>query len=122
MEIGDYIRTKDGIIDKVIINYNGHCNNPNCNYKHVSCEHNYYDEEDIVKSNPNIIDLIQIGDYVNGYKIVGIGEITNGLEVGTKVIDYHSEKVGGLCYFKNEDIKSIVTREQFESMEYRIGE
>ena len=46
---GMYIRTKDGLIDKVIIDYKGCCNSSNCNCKHVSCEHNYYDEEILLK-------------------------------------------------------------------------
>ena len=44
---GMYIRTKDGLIDKVIIDYKGCCNSPICNCKHVSCEHDYYNEEGI---------------------------------------------------------------------------
>ena len=68
-----YVRTKDGLIDKVIIDYKGCCNSPNCNCKHVSCKHNYYDEENIIKASYNIIDLIEVGDYVNGYKV----KITN---------------------------------------------
>lgn len=32
ISVGEYIRTKDGIIDKVIIEYNGKCNNSNCRY------------------------------------------------------------------------------------------
>ncbi len=37
IEVEEYIRTTRGEIDKVIIEYNGKCNNPNCSYKHVSC-------------------------------------------------------------------------------------
>lgn len=54
-----YVRTKDGFIDKVTIDYEGYCNSPTCNCKHVSCEHNYYDEDEIVKASHNIIDLIE---------------------------------------------------------------
>ena len=36
LEVGYFVRTKDGIIDKVIIDYNGHCVSPNCECKHRS--------------------------------------------------------------------------------------
>ena len=110
----DYIRTKDGIIDKVIIDYNGHCNSPNCNCKHVSCKYNYYDEDTIIKSSPNIIDLIEEGDYVNG------------MEVTRFCFDEDGERILNLsnCILEimNEDIKSIVTKEMFSQMEYKVGE
>lgn len=54
IEVGEYLRTKNGIIDQVIIDYNGKCNNSNCNGKHVSCKINYYDEDDIVKQRKSI--------------------------------------------------------------------
>ena len=41
IEVGDYVRIKDGIIDRVIIDYKGKCNNPDCEKKHVSCRMNY---------------------------------------------------------------------------------
>ena len=68
LNVGMYIRTKDGIIDKVIIDYNGHCASPNCECKHVSCAKNYYDEDKIVKARYNIIDLIEVGDIISFYE------------------------------------------------------
>lgn len=120
-----YVRTKDGIIDKVIIDYNVHCANPNCKYKHISCAKNYYDEDKVVKASYNIIDLIEVGDYVNGEKVIhtnckleymdddsetGVNEVTDGLEVET-----------GWIYFDYE-INSVLTKEQFKNIEYRKGE
>lgn len=128
---GMYVRTKYGIIDKVTIDYNGHCNNPNCNCKHVSCKKNYYDDEDIVKASYNIIDLIEEGDYVNGYKIDYINlncetpflrsnqpyRVDNTLysTLIEKGKDYNQP-----LHFYEEDIKSIVTKEQFDSMKYEV--
>lgn len=110
LEVGMYVRTKDGIIDKVIIDYKGKCNSPNCNCKHVSCQYNYYDEVDIINASHNIIDLIEVGDYVNGWKVLYWTD-------GTKIIDdgYASD-------LNKIKIKSIVTKEQFESMEYKLGD
>lgn len=113
---GMYVRTKDGFIDKVINDYKGCCDSPNCNCKHVSCEHNYYDEENIIKSSDNPIDLIKVGDYVNGYKVYSGGE--NHFDY---VITWDEERN---YYMKIElpsvDIKSIVTKEVFYSVKYEV--
>lgn len=112
---GMYVRTKDGYIDKVIIDYKGYCNNPNCNCKHVSCEKNYYDEEKIIKTSYNLIDLIEEGDYVNGVEVIG-KEFDNFNK------EYLQCGVGDyvICTFEVKDIKTILTKEQFESQKYIV--
>lgn len=116
LSVGMYVRTLDGIIDKVIIDYNGHCANPNCKYKHISCAKNYYDEDKVVKSSYNIIDILENKDYVNGYPIYEIIEY----EDGTKaiVIDNDNKSI----IWKKQDIKSVITHEQMEQMAYKVGE
>ena len=76
-----------------------------------------------VVASHNIIDLIEVGDYVNGYKVI----LTGIEELGHKFItldwDIHCEGLHwGKCneIENSEDIKSIVTKEQFESMEYKV--
>ena len=71
-------------------------------------------EDMIVKASYNIIDLIEVGDYVNGCKVI---DFMYSKEKKRSVI-VDSEIWG----FDAEEIKSIVTKEQFESMSYRIGE
>ena len=105
-----YVRTKDGIIDKVIIDYNGHCASPNCECKHISCAKNYYDEDKIVKASYNIIDILEVGDYVNGWKVLYWTD-------GTKIVDD-----GYATNLDKIDIKSIVTHEQMEQMAYKVGD
>ena len=65
-----------------------------------------YSELEKYKSSSNIIDLIEVGDYVNGFPII------------------HKEndilKCGLLVQFKENEIKSIVTKEQFESIKYSL--
>lgn len=119
LEVGMYIRTKDGIIDKVIIDYNGHCASPNCECKHVSCAKNYYDEDNIVKASYDIMDLIKVEDYVNGYKVS-----LKGYDYAHFVqCDYPVENGTTNHYkFYKQAIKSVVTKELFELAEYRIGE
>jgi len=78
----------------------------------------YIDKEYIIKSSPNIIDLIEVGDYVNGHLV------TKKTKDGFIWLEAYS-KDGTLHYvdFINEwgdNIKSIVTKEQFESMMYEV--
>lgn len=74
-------------------------------------------EQDVKKASHSIIDLIQVGDYVNGSEVV-FKDFNNlneeCLECG--IGDYM------VCSYEAKDIKSIVTKEQFESMSYKVGE
>lgn len=76
----------------------------------------------ILKHSKNIIDLIEVGDYVNGYEVVGIMEKLQTGEIYLQLtLDYTDLETGGnmIC---NKDIKSIVTKEMFSSVEYKVGE
>ena len=119
LEVGMFVRTKDGIIDKVIIDYEGHCNNPNCNCKHISCKYNYYDENKVIKASHNIIDLIEVGDYVNGYKVIDMQNlICFNANPGKPLLGI--EAFNDYWELVEIDIKSIVTKEQFEQMQYKV--
>lgn len=120
IKVNEFIRTKDGVIDKVIIDYKGKCNNPNCNRKHISCEKNYYNEDEIVEHSPNLIDLIEVGDYVNGSKVLDVMENMKTREVHLEMtVNYTNEELGD-CTIYNKDIKTIVTKEQFEPISYKV--
>lgn len=115
LEAGMYLKTKDGIIDKVIDDYKGCCNSPHCNCKHVSCEHNYYDEENISKASRSIIDLIEVGDYVNGLYVYSVVEENKKTSRPRAIFTEEGSVLG------NDEIESIVTKEQFASMSYKVG-
>lgn len=68
--------------------------------------------KNIIKASYNIIDILEIGDYVNGCKI-----IKNTLKDGGNIVIVQ----GGNC-FTNEEIKSVITHEQMEQMSYKIEE
>lgn len=70
-------------------------------------------KKDIIKSSPNIIDLIEVGDYVNGSYIYSVVE-ENKNTGQPRVLFTEEDGVLG-----DGDIKSIVTKEQFKDMEYR---
>ena len=73
----------------------------------------------IKKHGSNIIDLIEEGDYVNGYKVSFIAQDC------AKFVqcDYPVETGTANHYkFYKESIKSILTKEDFDAMNYVIGE
>jgi len=65
-------------------------------------------EDRVTKSSPNIIDLIEIGDYVNGYEVTSKDQF-----LGFGNHDW---------YMTNDEIKTIVTKEQMEQMSYKVGD
>lgn len=96
-----------------------------------NCLHIWLEDKDLItekyliKASYNIIDLIEVGDYVNGSRVMktnckleyidddsdtGVNEVYDGLELEN-----------GWIYFEHE-IKSIVTKEQMEHMAYKVEE
>ena len=66
----------------------------------------------------SLLDLIEVGDYVNGSEVREIHSY-NGMNF---VDTYEVQPYGWNSDIPEENIKSIVTKEQFSSMEYRLGE
>ena len=106
LEVGMYVRTQFGI-DKV---------------KDIILNGNLYEDSGLylekgkiilskkaikeLKASHNIIDLIEVGDYVNGYQVTSKDQF-----LGFGNHDW---------YMLDNEIKSIVTKEQFESMQYEV--
>lgn len=76
----------------------------------MSSFNEYVFESDITKASNDIIDLIELGDYVNGSRVMDINKQGEFVIIG-----YGME---GTIY--PNKIKSIVTKEQFERMKYEI--
>ena len=108
LEVGMYVRTKKGIrkIIKIDEDNNYYIDKTYINdfRQEIDC---ISDSCIIGKPSHNIIDLIEVGDYVNGFPVI------------------HKEndilKCGLLVQLKKNDIKSIVTKEQFKSMSYEVS-
>lgn len=128
LEVGMYVRFKDKrgntYIRKII-------DIPKDNRYasiYIDKEANYTNNlsfKNVLKASHNIIDLIEVGDYVNGSKVVDISIIGKDKEkwVWVEQMEDTDNKYGDdYVGYNNEQIKSIVTKEQFESMSYRIGE
>ena len=142
MNIGDYVRTHDGYIakcigknkDKYVLgkHYNFDGTIRDVRYQEIDSDDFLWEEElnEIEKTSPNIIDLIEVGDYVNGWRVNRVEREEDGtiLTCGT-ITSFvsRSEKDPYLTQdYKEADkickLKSIVTKEQFEQMEYKIKE
>jgi hypothetical protein len=67
-------------------------------------------EDMIIKASHNIIDLIEVGDYVNGCRVHRIANCI------TIILDNEEN----ISWVKPSDIKSIVTSQQFKAMKYKI--
>ena len=110
MKIGDYVRTKQGRIGKIsnlTVDYSSEL---------ILCEESSipFAKHQIIKSSPNIIDLIEVGDYVNGTIVTKT--VLDEIECKYIELDYTYNKRG----IREKDIKSIVTHEQFSAMEYKV--
>ena len=127
IEVGEYIRTtEDGIIGKV---KRIELDEIDKSLKWYVFDKKRYDMNIIdeiyinkpyIKSHSfNIIDLIEEGDYVNGIKIYSVRKAIGYGNAGQEGILINKNFMN--CKFiPNEDIKSIVTKEKFKSVEYEV--
>lgn len=123
-EIGEYGRTNFGrIIDKFafLTHQNGEINTN----KVILIKDNkltrdfYYFEkgEYMLKHSPNLIDIIEEGDYVNGKKVYSIGTICSTIGM-LRTINF----TDGTFITDNMQIVDVVTKELFESVSYKVEE
>lgn len=122
LEVGMYIRTKYcGICDEIAIRKIIKIDKINNNWFYIDkniCDiykdyTNKLNTVNVEKASFNIIDILEVGDYVNGYYVEDVLKTFVNVAVGSN-------------YFQSptiyeKDIKSIVTKEQFENMKYGIA-
>ena len=114
-EVGMYARTKDGYVVKITRHEHFWINNEEWDYITTDIGRDF-DIDKISKASYNIIDLIEVGDYVNGYPIYEILEYKDN----TRAIVIADDNKSIIWQESSQDIKSIVTKEQFESMSYKL--
>lgn len=109
-----YVRTKDGYISQY-----KYYNTTNAYMEKLLCiplnNGTFANIEDIVKASYSIIDILEVGDYVNGEKIDYISISKDGKK---------RPLIRDNIYFfdKYISIKSIITKEQMKQMAYKVGE
>lgn len=110
IEVNEYVRTKNGIIDKVI----------NSNFYmsiYVECEKGFYLIENIVKHSKQPIDLIQNKDILKvridkTIMFFGIDESTSDIKYKEIIKSIEN----GEC-----ELLEILTHQQFEANCYKVG-
>ena len=165
LKVGMYVRNENGISKYLGLGKDVLTNDESNQFKHYANQHlfdrNIFDvghdwgdtlsDEEFknidkyIEKEPSydVIDLIEIGDYVNGLRINSITEVdenhdvrlvwnltTYGLRINsiTEVDENHDVRLvrnlttygDNDISFSNEEIKSIVTKEQFESVKYEV--
>ena len=120
IKVGDYIRTKEGNIFKII---GGNIDDWDVDIDYSQLEHtepnwlelyryndnySFFNDENISKISYTYKNLIEVGDYVDGHEVY---KVTPSCIFTRGGINYHKEEA---------DIKSIVTKEQFERMRYEV--
>ena len=120
LEVGMYVRTKyNGIFNIQVLEA---IRDIDCDY--IEINYIRFPRNEILKASHNIIDLIETGDYVNGYMVEEVVKVPN--EEIDRVVKLATDNVFGWEYEAEElykdEIKSIVTKEQFSQMEYKVGD
>ena len=107
LEVGQFARLKSGYIVKVL----------NVKDDWIETDTKFITRtfpKDFVKASYNIIDILEVGDYVNGREVVDIFYDAND--------DVMDVCVLGSIVYDNNEVKSVITHEQMEQMAYKIGE
>ena len=121
LEVGQFVRTKDGKIGKY---FGEKAYEPNkiCIWTETTKEGikvtPIIDKNTIVKASYSIIDILEDGDYVNGEKVGYIDDCDGAMREYYYDYENASIDVGHLF----EEIKSIVTHEQMEQIAYKVEE
>ena len=124
VKVGQYVRTIDGYIAK-LVNKNDYLQTyyfdgyiwqrsyiPSNNISYNLLEKHIRED---IKPSYDIIDMIEIGDYVNGVEVIGFeydNDSKKYLQCGLG--DYV------VCTYYEEDIKTIVTKEKFKILECEV--
>lgn len=116
IEVGMWIRSPKGKIEKIsslVVQ-----DNPIFPYT-INCTARF--RSDIARASYNIIDLIEVGDYVNGYKVLAIWHDNMASEEFNDYVEVLNGKVYEVArrIYPNS-IETIVTKQQFESLMYEV--
>lgn len=126
LEVGMYVRTEKGIYKiNYFINNNYTQKFTYIDNKGVS---NILEEKEIIKASHNIIDLIEVGDVItfkednDVYKVLHIPNKKCGLKDFYLVKNYDGQTEDIFVEYNEmkKYINSIVTKEQFESVSYKL--
>ena len=115
MKKDDYAKLNTGEIVKVIGIWGNELNKKAIYYDNVYGD--WFDASAVENFAEDIIDLIEVGDYVNGMKIDDIGEIKRFEKPAQKCLWVN---IGDGIDIIDEEIKDILTKEQYMQNCYKI--
>lgn len=119
-----YYRTYSGFINKII-------SIKDYNEREYLLNGFYINKKGTIKkASYNIIDILEVRDYANGYYVSKIwekDEITHyvnetPIKRKEREIVIQAPSYGGIEILKNKNIKSVITHEQMEQMAYKVVE
>ena len=129
IEVGDYVRTNDGLIFKIFTKTKttyGFCGLTDSSNKKYSTytygKGNCIDNNikgKIVKHSKNIINLIEPGDFVNGREVKHIA-MFEGFPNYPKLIFVDEKRLIPDDTCENDEIKTILTKEQYSQNCYAV--
>lgn len=113
IKVGEYVRTYNGLIGQVV-----QITNSNNYAIRIYNGAEYVVRAVIAKHSCNIIDLIEIGDIVNGYRILNIVDLDNS---DKKVFTICKSDFKDICrVWSEEDIETILTHELYNANCYKV--
>ena len=114
LEVGMYVRHKTLLSSKYV-----KINKIKEIEEKENCLHIWLEDKDLIiekyliKASYNIIDILEVGDYVNGVEVINIDD---------EWITMSDIQLPILKSIANGMIKSVVTHEQMEQMAYKVEE
>lgn len=115
IEVGEYVRTNNGLIGKLIrIERDDIDTSLKWYVFYDNKNERYINKPYITKHSKNIIDLIEVGDYVNESRVDKIELCIN------EVVREHYLKINDNWAIYNWNIKTILTKEQYNKNCYRL--
>ena len=114
IEVGEYVRFEHGRIEVVTYQLKKFID------EHISkSENNRVEFLGKIKHSKNIIDLIEVGDYVNGREVKHIA-MFEGFPDYPKLIFVDEKHLVPGETAENKDIETILTKEQMEANQYVV--
>lgn len=115
IEVGEYVRTTDGIIGKVTNNKEIMPDNSTAVEIENSKDIFYYPVDEIRTHSKSIFEVIEQGDILDGHRVIDSCEFYVDIE-------YNGTYNGIFCIREIEDIGVILTHEQYDENSYGIEE
>lgn len=127
LEVGMYVRTKQGYICKILKLNEPECDDGYLDFNDINSPR--IQEKYIVNASHNIIDLIEVGDVITFkgdkdiYRVNCIPNKENACEVFWLEFKFDGiEDISISRKCMSNELEYIITKEQFEQISYKVGD